>query len=373
MNNVFIYKNDDYNHLDETINSIVENFKVLKNIKRGTKVVIKANLVSALAPDKNATTNYKLLASLTNYLLENGCSVVVGDSPGGLFNKKHLDNIYKITKVNLTKAKLNDNYEVKNAIFSNAKVLKTFEYTAYLDDADIKINFCKLKTHAMMLMSSAVKNLFGCIPGLLKTEYHYRYSNHKDFANMLIDLNEYFKFDINIVDAIYGMEGNGPTNGVSKKIGVVLASTNPYALDYICAKIINLNPFDVLTISESKKRGLFNEKQINLNLSIDDLIVKDFKNINHVSDIKFYNNSLIGGFVKKVFENKPYCYKNKCIGCKKCANICPQKAISMVNNKPKIDRNKCIKCYCCQEFCPVNAMRVKSSLLNRIINNKIKK
>ena len=368
MDNVYVFKQDSYDNCDQCIQNLVNYFDILKNIKKGTKVVIKANLVSAMLPDRNATTNYKLLSSLTKYLLHKGCKVVIGDSPGGLYNKNHLDKIYTTTKVNLTGAQLNDNFEVKVASFSKAKVLKNFEYTAYLDDADIKINFCKLKTHAMMLMSSAVKNLFGCIPGFTKTEYHYRYPNHKDFANMLIDINEYFKFDINIVDAIYGMEGNGPTNGNSKKIGLVLASINPYALDYICAKIINLNPLDVLTVRESKNRNLFNINNINVNINIDNLVVKDFKNISHISDIKFYNNSFVGKVVKKIFDNKPYCYKNKCIGCKKCANICPKKAITMVNNKPKINRNKCIKCYCCQEFCPVNAMRVKSSFLNKIIN-----
>ena len=74
-----------------------------------------------------------------------------------------------------------------------------------------------------------------------------------------------------------------------------------------------------------------------------------------------------------IFENKPNPIKSKCIGCGKCASICPAHAITMVNKKPVIDRKKCIKCYCCQEFCPVGAMIVKSSLLSKTLNHRKKK
>lgn len=365
MNNVFLYKCPDYNKCKDAIEKLVNDFEVLKNIKCGTKVLIKANLISALPPEKAATTNYILLSFLVDYLNGKGAIVTVGDSPGGLFTKAHLESVYKITKYNEIKANLNYDLTTKKVNFDNAKVLKNFEYTSYLDGYDIKINFCKLKTHAMMKMSANVKNLFGTIPGLTKTEYHYRFPNHNDFANMLIDLNEFFKFDINITDAICGMDGNGPTMGDPKKIGLILASENPYALDYICAKIINLDPMVVPTVKESYNRNLFDIKKIYLNDDINKYIVKDFNNIGNISDIKFYNHSIFGGVVKKIFDNKPYCKKSKCIGCGKCATMCPQKAIKMINKKPVIDRKKCIKCYCCQEFCPVGAMQIKSSMINK--------
>ena len=224
----------------------------------------------------------------------------------------------------------------------------------------------------MMKMSASVKNLYGTIPGLTKSEYHYRFPNHDDFANMLIDINEYFKFDLNIVDAVIGMDGNGPTMGNPKKIGAIIASTNPYALDYICAKVINLNPNSVNTIVQSEKRGLFNHNEITLNEDINKFSTKDFDLIENAIDIKFYNHSIVGSAVAKIFENKPYCYKGKCIKCQKCKNICPKKAISMEDGFPVIDRSKCIKCYCCQEFCPVGAMRVKTNIMNKILNRRVK-
>ena len=380
MGKVFVYKCSDYNeeNVQKAVEQTIASFDVLKNIKKGTKVVIKANLVSAMSPEKSATVHPVLIKYLTTYLKDKGCEVTVGDSPGGLYTKAFLNHVYNITKMNETGAHLNDDFSVKKAIFNDAKVLKTFDYTGYLDKADIIINFCKLKSHGMMKMSCAVKNLFGTIPGTTKPEYHYRFPNHTDFANMLIDLNEYFKPVVNVVDAIIGMDGNGPTMGNPKKIGCILSAENPYELDYICSKIIGLNMDDVETIKQSYERKLFEPNNITLNDKIENYIIKDFEVKKGHNSIAFGQNEKglmnkiisIGG--NKIFTNKPYCKTKKCIGCGKCASICPAKAITMVNNKPVIDRNKCIKCYCCQEFCPVGAMIVKTSVLAKIINKKSK-
>ena len=190
MNKVFLFEANSYNDEDvkEAIKNVVSSFAFLKNIKKNTKVVIKANLVSAMEPNKAATTHPSLLTALSNYLLDKECSVVIGDSPGGPYNAAYLKGIYKATRMNETGAKLNDNFNVTKVKYQKAKVLKSFEYTSYLDDADIKINFCKLKTHGMMGLSCSVKNLFGTIPGVIKPEYHYRFPNHNDCANMLIDI-----------------------------------------------------------------------------------------------------------------------------------------------------------------------------------------
>jgi len=381
MDRVFLYKCNNYNktEVDKVIRQLVNTFDVLRNIRIGSRVIIKANLVSAMEPCKAATTHPILLAAITEYLHSKKCAVVIGDSPGGVYTKTYLNHVYTITKMHETGAELNNDFSTKKAVFEKAKVLKSFEYTAYLDDCDLLINFSKLKTHGMMGMSCAVKNLFGTIPGTLKPEYHYRFPNHSDFANMLIDLNEYFKPAINIVDAIVGMEGNGPTMGDAKNIGCILASQNPYALDYICAQIIGLGINDVETVKQSKQRHLFDENKIWLNDNVDNYIVRDFNVKREAKSLMFFSNKngffsrMVAFGASKLFTNKPYLKKNKCIGCGKCAKICPAKAIVIDNKKAKIDRGKCIKCYCCQEFCPVGAMVVKSSLIMSLLHkNKIK-
>ena len=220
-------------------------------VTKGMKIIIKVNLVAPMKPDSAGTTHPVLLYELVKRLCEKGAEVIIGDSPGGIYTSAYVNTVYSITGMNDVKkvgGKLNQNFEQKTAFFENGKILKEFEYTAFLDEADVIINFCKLKTHGMMGMSAATKNLFGTIPGTLKPEYHFKYPNHFDFADMLIDLNEYFKPKFCIVDAVVGMEGNGPTMGKPKHIGAILASTNPYKLDLACAKIIGLTKDNVTTL-----------------------------------------------------------------------------------------------------------------------------
>lgn len=378
MDKVNIYKcqNYEYENIKKAMDQTIASFDVLKNIKKGTKVVIKANLVSAMKPENAVVTHPLLLKYLYDYLINKGASVVIGDSPSGMFTETALNNIYKATTLNELGLNLNHNFNKVSTTFKDAEVLKIFDYDEFLKDADIRINFSKLKTHAMMGMSASVKNLFGCIPGTTKLEYHYRFPNHDDFANMLIDINEYFKMDVNIIDAIVGMEGNGPTMGNPRDIGCILSSTNPYALDYIASKLININYEKVNTIQQSINRKLFNTENIKINDDIEKYIVKDFKLIDNNQSLEFYSDSnnlfykAVSKVTNKLFENKPDVIKKKCISCGKCMRNCPKQAIKMVNGYPVIDRSKCIKCYCCQEFCPKGAMVLKTSKVAKILNHK---
>ncbi len=188
----------------------------LSFVKPGDRVVIKANLITFLKPDKAATTHPVLLSALTELLRERGASVVIGDSPGGPFSLPYLKRVYAATGLNDCEragATLNQNTEIKEADFAEAKVMKHFTYTAYLDDCDHIIDFCKLKTHGMMGLTGGCKNMFGAIPGTDKPEYHYRYPNPTDFSRMLVDINAYFKPALTICDGVMAMEGNGPSQG----------------------------------------------------------------------------------------------------------------------------------------------------------------
>jgi len=372
---VAISKCADYSeqNVKKSIEEVLDLLGGLDFIKDGSKVVIKANLVSFMKPEKAATTHPALLMELCKKLREKNCEVVVGDSPGGPYNSLNLNKVYKSTGVDeLEKigVKLNNNFDTETIKFSEGVVCREFQFTSYLKEADYVINFCKLKSHGMMGMSCAVKNLFGTIPGTIKPEFHFRYPNYDDFANMLIDLNEYLKPCLIIVDGIVAMEGNGPTAGVPKQVGVVLASKNPYKLDLVCSKIINLELNNVPVLEMALKRGFIPEKysDVKTNLNVDELIIQDFDTRKVHKSLWFDDDSKLAGKIfKKALSSKPKVNKNECVGCKKCMEVCPAKAITMVNDKPVIDRKKCIKCFCCQEFCPKGAMRVKRTLIARMI------
>lgn len=375
MNDVTIVKCEDYSaqNVERAFDELIDLIGGLDWVKKDMKIAIKANLVTFMKPEAAATTHPALLCELVKRLTKRGAKVVVGDSPGGIYNQMYVNRVYAATKIDEIKkygGTLNDNFEQAEAKFENGKVLKDFPYTAYLDDADVIINFCKLKTHGMMGMSAAVKNLFGTIPGTKKPEFHYRYPDHTDFANMLIDLNEYFKPKLCIVDAVVGMEGNGPTAGTPKKIGAILASDNPYKLDLACASVIGLTKDDVPTLSESFKRGLIPESvnDLTINDDINKYYIADYENVQTHRALKFEDKkTLFGRTATKLLQAKPKLKEDLCVGCGKCAEVCPAKAIQIVDKKAKIDRKKCIKCFCCQEFCPKGAMKVKRTAIAKIL------
>ncbi len=349
-------------------------------VEEGMTVAIKANLVMFLKPERAATTHPSLLCALVRRLKERGAEVVLGDSPGGLFNATYVGRVYAATGMHLVEqagAKLNDDYSQITVNCPTAKIAKQLTYTAYLDKADAIINFCKLKSHGMMGMSAAAKNMFGAVPGTMKPEYHFKYPDPNDFADMLIDIDEYFKdkMRLTIVDAVVGMEGNGPTQGTPKQIGAVLAGCNPHKLDLACAAIIGASTDSIPTLASAIRRGLAPSTvdEVSISGKLSQYILNDFDRVDvSVAALHFGGNSVFaklrGAFLRVVLNSKPKLKVSECIGCNECGRICPAKAIVIKNGKAIIDRNKCIKCFCCQEFCPKGAMKVGRTFIAKMLN-----
>ena len=346
-------------------------------VREGMTVGIKANLVSAMKPEECATTHPSLLCALTEMLRSRGARVIIGDSPGGVYTAAFVNHVYSaagLAACEAAGAELNRDLGVADTHFPEAHVLKSFTYTAWLDTCDAVIDFCKLKSHGMMGMSAAAKNLFGVIPGTMKPEYHFRFPDMRDFARMLVDINDYFadKVKLTLVDAVEGMEGNGPTKGTPRHIGVLLASASPHTADVICARLIGLSEDAVPTLQAARERGLLPDAVTLISTVPDkgaeDFAVSDFEHVavrrGHLFTSK---GRLVSKVLEKLLDSRPKLRESECVGCAKCANICPAGAIVMENKKAVIHRDKCIRCFCCQEFCPTGAMKVKRTLIARIL------
>ncbi len=345
----------------------------------GMRVGLKVNLITMIKPEAAATTHPALICELVRMLRERGAEVIVGDSPGGVYNKIYLERVYAVTGMKQAEeagATLNHDFSVKEAQYEDAQVAKTFSYTGWLDGCDAIINFCKLKTHGMMSMSAAAKNMFGAVPGTVKPEYHYRFPEPAQFADMILDLDEYFKPRLSIIDGVIGMEGNGPTAGTPRSVGVLIASENPHAADLIGGAIIGLSPKEVPTLAAAVRRGLIPENPEALETVGADwrrYIISDYQKVETVRSLRFNRDSekffgkLTAAFIDRALASRPVLHPAECVGCKECYKVCPADAITMVDRKPKIDRKKCIRCFCCQEFCPKGALKVHRPLLAKIL------
>jgi len=346
-------------------------------VRPGMRIGVKLNLCAPRKPEQAATTHPALAAELTRLLRERGADVVLGDSPGEPFTAVVLNRIYSATGMAAAEeagGELNRDFSHREVEFSGAATIRTFALSHWLAECDAVISFCKLKAHGLMGMTAAVKNLYGAIPGTVKSEYHFRYSDPMAFANIMVDLNEYIKPVLCLCDAVEIMEGNGPTQGTPRHMGVLLAGTDPYEMDRLCAWLVGVKEEEIPYLTAAKSRGLLSETGAPLcAVEAEHFRIRDFQRSGATSSwfAQSPNDTPFRKLIKKglavAMRSRPKLYEG-CTGCGHCARLCPAKAITIQNKKAAIDRRKCVRCFCCQEFCPSGAMRVQRSLAARILS-----
>lgn len=341
-------------------------------VRPGMRVAVKPNMVMAKQPGQAATTHPALVAALCRMLAGRGAQVVVGDSPGGPYAKLLVEQVYEATGMAAAAGPmLNRDFSQMDVRFPQARVAKEFPFTAYLAGADAVINLCKLKTHGLVGMSCAVKNLFGVIPGTRKPELHYLYPDAMAFAHMLVDLAEYCKPRLTIVDAVVGMEGNGPTAGTPRPIGALLAARSPHLADLAAAKLIGLDARQVLTLRAAQERGLIPQGLEALHIAgdLDAFVQPGFKIPPlHSVDFKQSKPTLAYLMLVAAFRPRPVVQAEACVGCGACARACPAQAIRLTEQWPAIKRKLCIHCFCCQEFCPQGAIQPQRPWAARVLS-----
>ena len=252
-------------------------------------------------------------------------------------------------------------------------LMKQFQVAKGLTEVDGVINLPKFKTHALTRLTGAVKNLFGCLPGVQKSAFHARLADEMRFADMLVDLAELIKPRLHIMDGVLGMEGNGPRNGQLRQVGVILLALNPHALDYCVARIMNLDPDLVPTLKSAQAQGLLDPSRIDiLGESLEGCVIEDY-DVNRSKSSTTGTQRFYMPLLNQWVTPKPVIEGAKCTRCGRCVSICPvtPKALSFLdgrNQPPQYDYDRCIRCYCCQEMCPDEAIGIKTHPIGRLLN-----
>jgi len=371
-------KEYEYNTVKKGIEESFANLGgIEKFIDKGDRVLLKLNLLMKKKPEDATTTHPVFAKALAEILIGYGAEVIIGDSPGGPFNTNALKGVYRacgIEKIaNETGAKLNYNtnsMEIKN---EKGLILKKITAIQVLNEVDKVISVSKLKTHGMMMFTGAVKNMFGIVAGLEKAEYHVRMPENIDFSNALVDICLAAKPVLSFMDGIVAMEGDGPSAGTPREVGVTIASTSPYHLDVVATTIIGLVPNKVPTVQRCIERGLCKGNLDDIDIrgnSIDKVIVRDFivPEIRSLDLLEGKVPKFLRDILNHLMQPKPVFLHNKCVGCEDCALNCPPKVIDMVDNKPIVDLDGCIRCFCCQELCPVKAIDIHRPVLMKLLS-----
>lgn len=336
-----------------------------------TKVLIKPNLLAKHVPEHAVTTHPAVLRAAILALQARGVThITVADSSGGLYTPGAMKSIYKVSGLAAvceeTGAALFTDCTAKTRKTNGVRV-REFNMITPVHEADFILNLPKLKTHAMTGLTCAVKNIFGVIPGLEKAEMHMRFSEKGAFGEMLTDLCEAVKSNMTLVDGVVGMEGDGPAGGTPKQVGVLMASENPYSIDLAACRIIGIAPMDVPYLNAAQRRGLCDDKIDPALLLLEPLaaapvahykLPASYRGVDFSANVPRPIRWLVPG-AEKLIAPHPVVRSSACIGCGKCAEICPANTILIKNKTAHIVPKACIRCFCCHEMCPVKAIDIK--------------
>lgn len=336
----------------------------------GKRVLVKPNILTDEDPAKCISTHPAVVEAVILFLTSRGASVIVGDSPAvhtrGFSGKR--SGIREVC--NRTGAGWADFAENPGSVMVAGRKIRVARAAL---DADLIVSVPKFKTHELMYFTGAVKNTLGVVPGFTKAKQHALHQDRQSFGRFLVDLNLAVTPHFFIMDGIMAMEGPGPGNGYPVKTGVIAGSVNPVALDIIVSSVAGYRPEDIPTTASALERGLWTISSP-ADVEYDGPPLKEITRSDFIRvGIRKNTNVALQFVVRRIkplrkLEHRPVFIQKKCIGCGKCINICPVKAIEfdpVRKNTVLLTDSKCIRCFCCSEVCPSEAVEIRRKLFGR--------
>ncbi len=337
-------------------------------VNPGERVLLKPNMLSAKAPDKAVTTHPEVLRAAIGLIKEAGGVPLVGDSPGIGDIRRVAERSGMLRVVEETGAELVEFTEPVEV--AGQGLFKRIELARPYLEADRVINLPKLKTHEMMTMTCAVKNLFGAVVGHGKAAWHLKAGADRDmFARMLLEIYQLRPPDLTIVDAVTAMEGNGPGSGDAVQVGLLMAGGNAVAVDVIAAEIAGI-PSKLLYLERVARRlGIDGADRTGIEtvgLPLAQARVAPFR-LPPISDVQFGLPAFLKNRLRHYLTTRPCAVPEECKLCGICTDACPPRAIESKNGRLVFDYHRCIRCFCCRELCPDGALEVADGALLKII------
>jgi len=345
------------NEISEIIKNVFEIFGVEDKVK-DKKVLVKPNILGPFPPERGVTTDPRIISAIVQELKKyRPKEIIVGDNSGSI----HFDpfKIAKITGIlDASDGCYNNIAREVVGVKVESKYIDELFISKIIKEADYIINVPKFKTHSLTTITGAIKNMFGIIPGGKKAKLHTFGRTIKGFAELLVDIYQIRIPDLNIMDAIIGMEGVGPTNGQTRVIDKIISSDNGISLDSVMAAMMGLKPYTIELLQVAKERNLGETDISNIIIDGELEVISGFKTPNNGALQKI--RKIAVPHIFNFASVKPIVNPNKCKICKKCIEVCPTSAMNLTNKFPEADRKKCISCFCCDEHCPYGAIILPS-------------
>ncbi|MFH1139858.1 MAG: DUF362 domain-containing protein [Pseudomonadota bacterium] len=323
----------------------------------GKKVLIKPNVLRGAKPEDGITLHPAVLSAVLDRVeREKPAAIVVGDNPGVVSYGANEASFQLTGLLDAARGYYrnigNDSIEVK----FDPEMLDRVSVSRAVLDADVVISLPKFKTHGLTIITGALKNNYGILPGAQKAILHRRAVTPERFQKVVLDVFRIRPPDLFIVDAVVGMEGNGPASPDLRTINRVLASDNAVALDAVIARMMGLKPEALYFLREARDLGLgeFDAAAIQLDGELQP--IPDFKWPPSLKGEQAISEEMVRLLYARTLV-RPRADPEKCTRCGQCVDQCPVSALSRDGNEaPEVDPDVCIACFCCQEVCPEQAI-----------------
>jgi len=339
------------------------------------EILLKPNLLSRRPPEQAVTTHPAVVEAVIALIRSRspGARLAIGDSPGGALGR--IESFWE--KTGFTALSERTGVPLVSFEDTGSKAftpppgfpgLASFSLASRALDAAMIVNLPKMKTHSFTYMTCAMKNLYGLVPGLQKAAIHKALPDHRTFCRFIAHLNTLVKPALHVVDAVVAMEGNGPSSGTPRRVGLILAGTHAAAVDVAAAVLMGIPPRAVSYIREAGKHGS--------PVSVQDILARGV-DLREAAPTRFklpatyrINKWLSGVFIRllgPLLWSRPAVDASLCTQCGKCVDSCPVQAMSLAgkNRGVEIDYGTCINCLCCHELCDRDAVTIRFSFLAR--------
>jgi len=334
----------------------------------GQRVVLKPNFLWGAGPERAVCTHPEIVRQIARLAREAGAAeVVVTDSPGVGTARRCARRLGLEDGDDFTIVDADDGVDTSIA----GAPFQRFAVSRRMRDADVLINLPKAKTHGQMVLTGAVKNTFGGVVGLEKAQWHYRAGRDpRAFARLLVHIHELLAPRLHILDAIVGMEGNGPGSGVPRRLGCLVAATNGHALDTVLCRVLDVDPANVYTLAAAAELGLAPRPQ---DIEVSGPAPESLRPSPPWALARPVALRRLGGpgwmapLLDSLLSLKPAIDHTACTSCLQCIEACAAGAMSRAEGRIVVDRDRCISCFCCQEMCPSAAIAVRAGPLARLL------
>ena len=344
---------------DNVTAAVERAFELFPLALAGRSVLIKPNVLRASGAEEGIVTHPRVLeAVIAAVEARNPAAVVVGDNPG-MFS--YGDNEKSFTETGLMDAakgyyrNLGDD-SVKLAF--NPEFMSDVSVSRAVLEADVVISVPKFKTHGLTVLTGAIKNSYGFLPGAQKSRLHKAAGNPERFQDVIVEVFRLRVPDLFIVDAVVGMEGNGPASPHLRHVGRLLAGDNAVAVDAVMAAMMGLDPGRLRFLRRAQAAGLGDYDLSKLEIVGTLETLPDFQ-LPPLGGEAIAGNRELQQFMQHLVDVRPQVDAERCTACGACVEQCPVGALSMGAKHPEVAVETCITCFCCQEICPEKAIALR--------------